>query len=144
MNTESIPAWTLPELLIVMILSGLVFLTLLDATELVGRYTTYFTARCVRIEEELSACRQLDDLISRTDSIAIIDIGLQLYSQDTPLANLYVSDDSLLCCNCRNRKDTLLCGVEKMALNRDTLIIQFCLSQEKIRYRWNINRTIWP
>lgn len=144
MNTEPISAWTLPELLIVMILSGLVFLALLDATVLVGRYTDYITARCVRTEGDLSACCRLDELLSRIDSMAVEDDVLQLYCQDVPLADLRVSDDSLLYCHYRNRKDTLLRGVEKMELNGDTLIIQFCLSREKIRYRWNINRTIWP
>lgn len=144
MNTKPIPAWTLPELLIVMILSGLVFLALLDAIVLVGRYTDYITVRCVRTEEDLSACCRLDELLSRIDSMAVEEDVLQLYCQDVPLADLRVSDDSLLCCHYRNRKDTLLRGVEKMVLDGDTLIIQFCLSQEKIRYRWNINRTIWP
>ena len=86
----------------------------------------------------------LDELLSRIDSMAVEEDVLQLYCQDVPLADLRVSDDSLLCCHYRNRKDTLLRGVEKMVLDGDTLIIQFCLSQEKIRYRWNINRTIWP
>ena len=35
MDTESMPAWTLPELLVVMILSGLIFLALSEATDLV-------------------------------------------------------------------------------------------------------------
>ena len=33
MDTESMPAWTLPELLVVMILSGLIFLALSEATD---------------------------------------------------------------------------------------------------------------
>ena len=43
MDTESMPAWTLPELLVVMILSGLIFLALSEATDLVGRFTGYLT-----------------------------------------------------------------------------------------------------
>ena len=57
MDTESMPAWTLPELLVVMILSGLIFLALSEATDLVGRFTGYLTERWVRTEGELSACR---------------------------------------------------------------------------------------
>ena len=79
MDTESMPAWTLPELLVVMILSGLIFLALSEATDLVGRFTGYLTERWVRTEGELSACHRLDELISRTDSIAVQDAGLQLY-----------------------------------------------------------------
>ena len=119
MDTESMPAWTLPELLVVMILSGLIFLALSEATDLVGRFTGYLTERWVRTEGELSACHRLDELISRTDSIAVQDAGLQLYCRDTSLAVLQVSD-SLLCCDYRNRKDTLLCCVEKMMLRGDT------------------------
>ena len=121
MDTESMPAWTLPELLVVMILSGLIFLALSEATDLVGRFTGYLTERWVRTEGELSACHRLD----------------------TSLAVLQVSD-SLLCCDYRNRKDTLLCCVEKMMLRGDTLILQLCLPQGKIRYRWNIHKTVWP
>ncbi len=144
MDTDSIPAWTLPELLIVMILSGLIFLAVLDATNLVGRFSVYLTERWRRTEGELSACCQLDELISRTDSIVVQDVGLQLYCRDTPLAVLQVSDDSLLCCDYRNREDTLLRCVEKMTLHGDTLILQFCHPRGKIRYRWNIHRTVWP
>ena len=50
MDTESMPAWTLPELLVVMILSGLIFLALSEATDLVGRFTGYLTERWVRTE----------------------------------------------------------------------------------------------
>lgn len=105
MDTESMPAWTLPELLVVMILSGLIFLALSEATDLVGRFTGYLTERWVRTEGELSACHRLDELISRTDSIAVQDAGLQLYCRDTSLAVLQVSD-SLLCCE--------LAGIEKI------------------------------
>ena len=143
MDTESMPAWTLPELLVVMILSGHIFVALSEATDLVGRFTGYLTERWVRTEGELSACHRLDELISRTDSIAVQDAGLQLYCRDTSLAVLQVSD-SLLCCDYRNRKDTLLCCVEKMMLRGDTLILQLCLPQGKIRYRWNIHKTVWP
>lgn len=143
MDTESMPAWTLPELLIVMILSGLIFLALLDATELVGRFTGYLTERWVHTEGELAACRQLDELINRTDSVGVQEVGLQLYSRDTPLAFLRVSD-SLLCCNFRNREDTLLRHVEKMTLHGDTLILQLCFPRGKIRYRWNIHKIVWP
>ena len=84
MDTESMPAWTLPELLVVMILSGLIFLALSEATDLVGRFTGYLTERWVRTEGELSACHRLDELISRTDSIAVQDAGLHLYCRILP------------------------------------------------------------
>ncbi len=143
MNTESIPAWTLPELLIVMILSGLIFLALLDATDLVGRFSGYLTKRWIYTEEEILACRQLDELMSRTDSILVHDAGLQLYCWNTPLALLHVSD-SLLCCDYRNREDTLLHCVGDMTLHGDTLILQLCLPHGEVRYCWNIHKIVWP
>lgn len=144
MKTDFIPAWTLPELLIVMILSGLIFLALLDATYFVRYFISDLTERWVRTEENLAACNQLGELLNQTDSIAEQDIGLRLYCRDTPLAMLQVSDDSLLCCVYKDRKDTLLRCVEKITLHEDTLILQFTFPQGKLRYRWNIHRTVWP
>ena len=97
MDTESMPAWTLPELLVVMILSGLIFLALSEATDLVGRFTGYLTERWVRTEGELSACHRLDELISRTDSI-IFEIKQLSRSFLYFYRNIYRLDKLIIIC----------------------------------------------
>lgn len=142
MSTKPMSAWTLPELLVVMILSGLIFLTLLDATDLIKRLTLHLTERWEVSGTTLNTFCQLDELVTRADSIYGQNEGLRLFCQDEELAFIR-QVDSLLICDYRNRQDTMFHTVKELQLKEDTLFLLLNCKWQEMRCYWKIRKIIW-
>lgn len=142
MNYKSLGAWTLPELLVVMILSGLIFLSLLEASDLIHRVSIHVTQKWTTMDEELNAWQQVDNLFAQVDSVSMHSDGFQLYRREAPLAFIRQSDNLLLC-DYRERRDTLFRCVKEILLEADTVSLLLQTGNREVRYSWKIRKIIW-
>lgn len=143
MNCKFLSAWTLPELLVVMILSGLIFLSLFEATELIRRFSMQLTRKWGDTAEMLQAWQQLDGLISQADSVCRYNDGFQLYCHDSRFAEVILSN-GLVLCDYRERRDTLFRHVSEIQIVADTISLLVGTGLREIKYSWEVNKIIWP
>lgn len=105
-------ASTLVEVIIFMILSGIVFISVMDGLELQKYFCNKMSQRINDRIEQFSGYLRVADMIKSTDSLCVSDRGeVALFRQDAIYACLFKLDSVLII-----RKDTLI----------DTLLHNVC------------------
>jgi len=104
-------ATTMAELLVVMVLSGIVFLSVMDGLGMFRRYATKMAGRIEEAGRFYGDFMRLDGLVSDCDSALSTDEGLiEIYRNGVKCASLAKADSALLAF-IGPQPDTLLRGV---------------------------------
>ena len=143
MKTKFLHAWTLPELLVVMILYGIIFIALLDAADLIGYFSARVTHKWEATSKLLNAYQQMDLLMEQADSVSCSMEGLRLYRNEVEWAWIRQAEDVLLC-DYRGRKDTLWQGFGELDLCMDSLRVFWDDNRGEIKCYWKIRKIVWP
>lgn len=117
---HTLPGWTLSETLVVMVLSGVVFLSIMEGASLLNRYARMRTNEITANMRLHEGYRTLQHLISQTDSASMEPAYITLFRDGSPLSSLALTD-SLLVARTGIVSDTLLFGVSELHLGEDTL-----------------------
>lgn len=104
------PAFTLPEMLVVIIVSGILFVAMFDGVDLVKRYTKRLAGEMLTGETLPDSFRQLDFLFQASDSVRVENGGFCFYWQGERQAVVEFRD-SLLLSTRLERLDTLFRNV---------------------------------
>ena len=89
-------ALTMPELLIVMIISGIIFIAAMDGMHMVSGYAKAMTIRIESNNEFYNDFSRLEAIASTTDSMLTLDSSTLLYSEDQCVGSLSVMDSVLV------------------------------------------------
>ena len=108
-------ASTLVEMLIVIIVSGILFIALFDGVDLVRRYTSRLNKVLAAGNSLLDSYQQLDHLFLSCDSVTASTGIFCFYKSGERLA-LVEHRDSLLVCTRSIGVDTLFRGVEEIRM----------------------------
>ena len=103
----SLMASTLVEVLIVMIVSGILFLIMFDGVGLIQRYALRLTRGFSAEESVLENYCRLDDLFQRCDSLIAGEREIFYFYREGVPQMILKWQDSLLWCEYSGRKDTL-------------------------------------
>ena len=150
MKTGRLSAWTLPEILIVMVLTGLILMAALDGLDLVRRTTRFLRHRAGASMALMSGYQRVDLLFQQSDSLQGEEGGCRLFRQGQAIAGLK-KEDGYLVCTFRDGRDTLLRSVVRLEVRRDTLFLRmwdgrrelsldFCLPS---RPQETVRRSAW-
>lgn len=123
MKTDKLSAWTLPEMLIVMILTGLTLMSALDGLDLLRRTTLFLRNRTAASMALMSGFQQVDLLFRQADSLLGEEEGCRLFRQGEVIARLNREDRNLVCSH-RDGQDTLFRSVVRLEVCRDTLFLR--------------------
>ena len=102
---KPISASTLPELLVLMILCGILFLCVMDGMQLIASSVRSITQRITQRSQLYVNYHRIEGLIARADSLHSQSGKLEIYSQGDPFAILE-RRDSLLLVQLNKRIDT--------------------------------------
>ena len=108
----TLAASTLVEMLIVIIVSGILFIALFDGVDLVRRYTNRLNKRLSAGNSLLDSYQQLDHLFQSCDSVTA-SVGTFCFYKGGERLALVEHRDSLLVCTRSTGVDTLFRGVEE-------------------------------
>lgn len=114
-NGRRLPAWTLPELLLVMVLTGILFLSALDGLELLKRLMLRLQRETGYAYELQKNWELLDRIVMETDSIIPENRDFYLYREGREWICLQ-RDSGYMICRKENRTDTLFAGVTNIRL----------------------------
>lgn len=92
-----ISAFTIAEMLVVMIISGILFLCLFNATELAERYMSGLNTKFYSEQQLLDGFYRMDQLFQQSDSIKEIDKMFHFYQSDSCCATVGLIDSTLFC-----------------------------------------------
>lgn len=112
-KTYTLAASTLVEMLVVIIVSGVLFIALFDGVDLVKRYTNRLNRKLATGNTLLDRFQQLDYLFQSCDSVSGTGESFQFY-RDGDRQALVERQDSFLFCSRASGVDTLFWGVEKI------------------------------
>lgn len=105
-------ASTLVEMLVVIVVSGVLFLVLFDGVDLVRRYTNRLNRGLSAGNALLDNFQQMDHLFRTSDSVLSVEGAFHFYRDGERFA-LGTIQDSLWLCSRENGQDTLFQGVEE-------------------------------
>ncbi len=114
---RQLPAWTLPELLLVMILTGLLFLSVLDGLDLIKRFMFRLQQETRYVYKLQKNWELLDRILTETDSIVAENPDFFLYRKGQEWTSLH-REGQYLICRKEEKTDTLLTSVMEVRLVR--------------------------
>jgi prepilin-type N-terminal cleavage/methylation domain-containing protein len=123
---KSINGFTLPELLVVMILSGILFLFLFDGLDIINRYGRMTRDKLNKKIELLDGHQALELILEKTDSIRRNNNELILFNSGKNVTRLVVDSTRILLYSNSDDADTLfnnLIGIKYHSLSKDTTSI---------------------
>ena len=97
---------TLPELLVVMILSGILFLLLFEGLGIITKYNRILNNRLVMKEELFYSHSTLERFLEETDSARLLDNTILFYKAGEVRRTIHF-DTCGLCLSYRGMKDTI-------------------------------------
>lgn len=109
--SEQVLASTLVEVLIFMILSGIVFLSIMNGLELQNRFLNNIAQRIVDRTDQYAGYFRIVDLVGDSDSMCVNEVGeIALFRQGYIYACVFHADSVLIVRKEKNM-DTLLSGI---------------------------------
>lgn len=120
MEIKKLAGWTLAELLVVMILTGLIFMAALDGTDLVRRFILRKTLEWTASATLLDSYSRINDLFSQADSLSCGESGCTLHREHRTLASIS-QEQGWLICSCRQQADTLFRTSVRLLVRQDSL-----------------------
>lgn len=138
---ERLPASTLVEVLILMIVSGIVFLSVMDGIGLLHRFLNRTSLRITERTEQYAGYFRTADLTGLSDSLLAEDgRSVALYRRGVVHARIALSDSALVVLQTERgeRADTLLRGVVRLRTvpesqqggRIDTLIVELLMQRD--------------
>lgn len=109
-SDNTLVASTLVEMLVVIIISGILFIALFDGVDLVKRYTGRLSKTLTSGNSLLDGFQRLDYLFQKSDSIQAKE-GIFCFYWGGQQQAIVEIRDSLLCCTRTEQLDTLFRGV---------------------------------
>ncbi|MDR0896094.1 MAG: hypothetical protein LBN06_12510 [Prevotellaceae bacterium] len=106
---------TLAELLVVMIVSGILFLLVFDGMDLIHRYNRLLNKRLTEKSHLLYSHQVLESILERSDSLCRYDHRLWTYNHGTSSESLEVDSACLILHN-GEKTDTLFMGLLDLRL----------------------------
>ena len=144
---------TIVELLVVMIISGIVFLLIFDGLNLIQRYNGMLNTRLKEKSSLLYSHQTIETLINRSDSIRQDNYNLLLFSEGLNFGTLNIDSTCIVVFSEEGYRDTLFAGylslqmsqVEKhpnlidslcitVLVNRDTVALDYGISAYRELY----------
>lgn len=112
---SSLPAFTMPELLVYMVIAGIIFLMVMEGFGLFRRYAENRADRIVSNMEFYDGYHRLASVCHAADSIASDDYGrIGLFSAGDPGSEIYVERQCLIITR-TGRTDTLFTGISGLS-----------------------------
>lgn len=140
-------ALTLTEVLVVMLIAGILFLSVMEGMWLFRRQTDSIVTRITRNLRFYEGYYRLEDIITSTDSIASIG-GDRILCRKSPSENITLFlCDSVLIANYRNHTDTLFTRVERLQVIKasgQSRVDTLCLLIREGNDPWAIKFPVQP
>jgi len=108
---------TMPELLVVMIVSGIVFLLVFDGLSIIQRYGYLLDQKLTAHSRLLYSHQALETILDKTDSIYWSDNTLLLYMGNDPAILHLEMDSSYILFREKEHTDTLFAGLISVILH---------------------------
>jgi hypothetical protein len=119
-RNKSLQGWTLSETLVMMIVAGIVFVSVMDGITLFNRYASLKTRQIVGNMRLWEGYYLLRDLTAAADSVSIEGARVMLFCDYEPVADLFETDSLLMALH-GPRTDTLMSGISELTLAADTV-----------------------
>lgn len=123
----SLPAFTMAELLIVMLVGGIVFLMVFEGLSIVRQYSNLINSKLTEKTTLLSGHQTLELLMEQCDSIRKSDRGIIFYSDVSDTTENYlVIDSANIILNRGNNSDILFHNpvyVDFSFINENTMLV---------------------
>ncbi|MDR0961937.1 MAG: hypothetical protein LBM62_05190 [Mediterranea sp.] len=137
------------ELLVVMIVTGILFLLVFDGLGIIHRYNHILTERLWQKSHLLYSHQTLESLLEKSDSLCLYDHRLWVYTDGVTRQSLAV-DSTYMVLHSDETADTLFKGLLDLRLypaNEDTrlidsLIIELSIRKDTIRLHYETTRYI--
>lgn len=121
--------WTLSETLVMMVVAGIVFVTVMDGITLINRYTVTKTKQITDNMRLYEGYYLLRNLTASSDSVSSTEKRIRLFHGDSMIIDL-LEIDSVLVARNGLRVDTLIFGVSRLDLvGNDSLILSLRTSR---------------
>lgn len=124
-RNPKLQGWTLSETLVMMIIAGIVFVSVMDGITLFNRYASLKTGQIVGNMRLWEGYYILRDLTVAADSVSTGEAVVRLFREGEPVADLFETD-SLLVARHGLRTDTLMSQISEPKLSGtlpDTVLI---------------------
>ena len=116
---------TLAEVLVVMIVAGVVFLSVMDGFGLLRRHTMRVAERITGNSRFYEGYCRLEELATGSDSVREGRGGCVVFWRGGEATAMMTLKDSMLVCEYRQLTDTLMYNVESIQAARDTILVAF-------------------
>lgn len=146
-HARTLKAFTLTEMLMVMIVSGILFIALFDGVDLVRRYTNRLTVKLTSGADLLDSFHRLEHLFRTCDSVQRKEDAYVFY-REGEAQTVVETRDSLLCTIRVGRQDTLLqqvTSVRTVAVRGapalvDSLAVSFIYRGRQLHFFFGLSR----
>lgn len=138
---------TIPELLVVMIIASILFISVMNGLGLFRRYASRLTDRISINTDFYNSFYSLEKLITGADSVRLEEMAIKIYLAGGLHASLYEADSSVIV-DTGNRCDTLFYkayfeqNVPRAYDLLDSIVVFTEHNGDKIRLRFNVNTPI--
>ncbi|MDR2653239.1 MAG: prepilin-type N-terminal cleavage/methylation domain-containing protein [Prevotellaceae bacterium] len=113
---RNIKAFTLAELLVVMIIAGIIMLSIMEGFALIHRITFDKQTQITENMDIYDAYYHLENVISNSDSVATDDNGNLTFYNDSNYHSAIYKDNSCLIMNFAGISDTVLKNISELRL----------------------------
>ena len=115
-TVKDIKAFTLAELLVVMIIAGIIMLSIMEGFALIHRITFDKQSQITENMDIYDAYYRLENVISNADSVATDDNGNLVFYNDGNYHSAFYKENSILTVNFAGISDTVLQNISELRL----------------------------
>jgi prepilin-type N-terminal cleavage/methylation domain-containing protein len=115
-NTVKIKAFTLAELLVVMIIAGIIILSIMEGFALIHRITFNKQNQIIENMDIYDAYYHLESVIGNSDSVVTDDNGNLTFYNDSNYHSVIYKENSCLIMNFAGTNDTVLKNISELRL----------------------------
>ncbi len=115
LQKSKLAGWTLSETLVMMIIAGIVFVSVMDGFALFNRFAGMKTKQIVDNMQLWEGYYHLRDLVAAADSISMSEEVIGLFREGETMAELFEAD-SMLVARYGPRTDTLMSAISELKL----------------------------
>jgi prepilin-type N-terminal cleavage/methylation domain-containing protein len=120
-TVKDIKAFTLAELLVVMIIAGIIMLSIMEGFALVHRITSNKQSQITENMDIYDAYYHLENIVSNSDSVEVDDNGNLIFYRDSNYQSSVYKENLFLIMNFAGINDTVLKNVSALRLIKKEL-----------------------